>query len=184
MHYDQWRLPGEVRTPDSVTMIPSNESQALAAYAERRARLDRRHRVLWSVIYGSFHPRRRQPSRRVRETRYQSVDWHASHLLAVAIAILLLSVGDAFLTLQLMAVGAEEANPVMGLVVYRNSATFAAVKMAMTGLSVVLMVALSQYRFMRRVRVAFALYGVLALYLGLIAYEFWLLKVLGAPSIL
>ncbi len=123
------------------------------------------------MFYGSFNPRRRRSSRRLEDTNYHSIDWHASHLLAVAIAILLLSVGDAGLTLVLLEAGAEEANPVMALVVGGDTMLFAVLKMAMTGVSVILMVYLARYRFMRRVRVEIALYGILLAYGGLIGYE-------------
>lgn len=171
----------------------SNDSGALAARGfaghpgasstERRERLDRRRRVLWSVVYGSFNPRRRNPSRRTRDTRYQSVDWHASHLLLIAISILLLSVCDAFLTLRLLTDGAEEANPVMAALLERNSAAFAVMKMSMTGFSVVLMVFLARYRFMRLVRVELALYATLLAYVALVGYEVYLLKTAGLDGL-
>ena len=53
---------------------------------------------------------------------------------------------------------------------------FAAVKMAMTGISVILMVFLARYRFMRVVRVEIVLYGVLLAYLILIGYEIGMLQ--------
>jgi len=175
-------------------MAPRNESnnwvvhqlrglprQAPGVLSDRRDESDRRRRILWSVIYGSFKPRRRTPSRRLDDSRYQSVDWHASHLLAVAIAILLLSFCDAFLTLTLLDGGAQEINPVMGLVVQGDPTWFAGLKMAMTGASVVLMVCLARYRFMGLVRVEFALYAVLVAYVTLIGYEFWMLQ-LGSEA--
>jgi hypothetical protein len=178
-------------------MMPSDESRdwvvhqlrglpqpAPGILGDRRERADRRHRVFWSVVYGSFNPRRRKPSRRLGDTRFQALDWHAAHLLVVSIAILVLSVFDAFLTLVLMSIGAEEANPVMALVVHRNAAAFASLKMGMTGLSVILMVVLSKYRFMRLMRVEVALYGVLGLYLCLIAYEIWMVGMMGGLPVL
>src|SRR5882724_8260099 len=143
---------------------------------ERRARADRRHRVLWSVWYGSFSPRRRTPPRRLDDARFHSLDWHSSHLLAVAISILLLSVSDAFLTVTLLQGGANEVNPVMAALIYRSVAMFAALKMGMTGLGVLLMVFLARYRFMRLMRVEWALYGVLFAYVSLVCYEFWMIK--------
>jgi hypothetical protein len=143
---------------------------------ERRARADRRHRVWWSVWYGSFNPRRRAPPRRQDDSRFHSLDWHSSHLLAVAIGILLLSVLDAFLTMLLLQGGANEVNPVMAALIYRSVAMFAALKMGMTGLGVLLMVFLARYRFMRLVRVEWALYGVLLAYVSLVCYEFWMIK--------
>jgi hypothetical protein len=143
---------------------------------ERRARADRRHRVWWSVWYGSFNPRRRTPPRRRDDSRFHSLDWHSSHLLAVAIGILLLSVLDAFLTMLLLQGGANEVNPVMAALIYRSVAMFASLKMGMTGLGVLLMVFLARYRFMRLMRVEWALYGVLFAYVSLVCYEFWMIK--------
>jgi hypothetical protein len=143
---------------------------------ERRSRADRRHRVWWSVWYGSFNPRRRAPPRRLDDSRFHSLDWHSSHLLAVAIGILLLSVLDAFLTVLLLQGGADEVNPVMAALIYRSVAMFAVLKMGMTGLGVLMMVFLARYRFMRLVRVEWALYGVLTAYVGLICYEIWMVK--------
>ena len=143
---------------------------------EQRARADRRHRVWWSVWYGSFNPRRRTPPRRLDESRFHSLDWHSSHLLAVAIGILLLSVMDAFLTLVLLQGGAAEVNPVMAALIYRSVAMFAALKMGMTGAGVLLMVILARYRFMRLLRVEWVLYGVLIAYVTLISYEVWMVK--------
>jgi hypothetical protein len=145
------------------------------AFTERRGRADRRRRIWWAVFYGSFKPRRRRPPRRLDDSRFHSLDWHAAHLFAVAIGILLLSVADAFMTVTLLAGGAEEVNPVMALVVYKSAAVFAGVKMAMTGMGVMLMVMLARYRFMRLIRVDVVMYGVLVVYLCLLSYEFWML---------
>jgi len=143
---------------------------------ERRARADRRHRVWWSVWYGSFNPRRRTPPRRLEDSRFHSLDWHSSHLLAVAISILLLSVTDAFLTVVLLQGGADEVNPVMAALIYRSVAVFAAMKMGVTSVSIILMVILARYRFMRLLRVEWVLYAVLTGYVSLIGYEVWMLK--------
>jgi hypothetical protein len=144
---------------------------------QRRTRVDRRRRVWWSVCYGSFNPRRRTPPRRFGESRFHSLDWHAAHLLAVAIGIVLLCVLDAFLTIALLEGGAYEVNPIMAALIYRSVAAFAALKMGMTSAGVVLMVFLARYRFMRLLPVEWVLYGVLIAYASLIGYEIWMLKV-------
>ena len=143
--------------------------------SDRRNRTDRRHRVVWSIFYGSFNPRRRRPARRLNDSRFHPVDWYSAHLLAVSIGILLLSATDAFLTGILLLQGANEVNPIMAVLVYRNVATFAAFKMAMTGISIVSLVFLSRYRFMRVLRVDLVLYAVLLVYVWLIGYEIWML---------
>lgn len=160
---------------DSAWMNQASRT-AFHSTRERRGISDRRRRVWWAVCYGSFNPRRRTPPRRLDDSRFHSLDWHSSHLLAVAIGILLLSVVDAFLTLVLLQGGADEVNPIMGLFIYRSVATFAALKMAMTGASIVLMVLLARYRFMRLLRVEWVMYGLLLVYAGLIGYEVWMLK--------
>jgi Domain of unknown function (DUF5658) len=128
------------------------------------------------VLYGSFNARRRRPPRRMNDSRYHSLDWHSAHLLAVSIGILIMSVGDAALTLTLMSYGAVEVNPVMAVLVNGSPAVFAALKMAMTGISVMLLVFLARYRFLRVVRVELILYGVLAGYMILIGHEFGMLQ--------
>jgi hypothetical protein len=151
---------------------------------ERRDRIDRRSRRWWSIWYGSFNPRRRSPSRRLNDSGFHSLDWYSAHLLGAAIGILLLSVVDAFMTLMLLEGGADEVNPIMGVFVYRNVAMFAAVKMGMTGVSIICMVVLARYRFMRVLRVAWVLYGILVAYATLIGYELLLLNGPGALHIL
>jgi Domain of unknown function (DUF5658) len=144
--------------------------------SERRQRTDRRRRAWWSVLYGSFNPRRRRPARRLDDSRFHPVDWYSAHLLAVSVGILLLSATDAFLTAILLLQGADEINPVMAVLVYRSVASFAAFKMAMTGSGIVVMVFLARYRFMRTIRVELVLYAVLTVYASLIGYEIWMLK--------
>ena len=143
---------------------------------DRRNRSDRRHRLVWSVLYGSFNPRRRRPARRLHDSRFQPIDWYSAHLLAVSVGILLLSATDAFLTGILLLHGADEVNPIMAVLVYRNVATFAAFKMGMTGIGVIVMVFLARHRFMRVLRVELVLYAMLLVYVGLISYEIWMLK--------
>jgi Domain of unknown function (DUF5658) len=148
-----------------------------SAQGERRAH-DRRRRIWWSVVYGNFNPRRRRPQRRLDDFRYHSLDWHAAHLLALSIGILLLSAADAFMTVTLLSRGAIEVNPVMAAVVYRGDALFAGVKMGMTGAGVLTMVILARYRFMRVLRVELVMYAIFVGYLVLLGYETWMLRAL------
>jgi hypothetical protein len=157
-------------------MREGTEAWPPALDSDRRNRTDRRHRVFWSVLYGSFNPRRRRPARRLDDPRFHPIDWYSAHLLAVSVGIMLLSAIDAFLTGILLLHGADEINPIMAVLVYRSVAAFAAFKMAMTGASVIGLVFLSRYRFMRVLRVGLVLYAVLVVYSWLIGYEIWMLK--------
>jgi Domain of unknown function (DUF5658) len=146
--------------------------------SERRSRPDRRHRLWWSFFYGAVRPRRRRVGRRTDDGRFQPTDWHGAHLWAVSVGILILSVVDAFLTVTLMSGGAVEVNPVMAAVMGHDIGVFAVLKIAMTGVCVMLMVFLARYRFMRVVRVELLLYGVLLTYLFLVGHEFGMLRML------
>jgi hypothetical protein len=158
-------------------MMEGTAARPTAEGSDRRDRIDRRRRIIWSILYGSFNPRRRRPARRLNDSRFHPMDWYSAHLLAVSVGILLLSAADAFLTSILLLHGADEVNPIMAAVlVYRSVAVFAAIKMAMTGIGIVGLVFLSRYRFMRMLRVDLVLYAVLVVYVWLIGYEIWMLK--------
>jgi len=144
--------------------------------SDRRERTDRRNRAFWSVVYGSFNPRRRRPARRLNDSRFHPIDWYSARLLAVSVGILLFSAADAFLTSILLLHGADEINPFMAVLVYRSVAAFAAFKMAMTGTGLLVMVFLARYRFMRVIRVELVMYAVLMVYAWLIGYEILMLK--------
>lgn len=154
------------------------------AASERRSRPDRRRRFWWSLLFGGIRPRRRRPARRREDGRFHALDWHASHLWAVSIGILILSVVDAFLTMRLLSAGAVEVNPFMALFVGGNLAVFAILKMAITGVCVALMVLLAGYRFMRVLRVDVILYCILMAYVILIEHEMGMLRQLAEALIL
>lgn len=149
---------------------------------ERRTRSDRRQRIWWAFLYGSVRPRRRRVGRRTDDGRFQATDWHGAHLWAVSVGILILSVVDAFLTVTLMSGGAVEVNPFMAAVMGHDIGVFAILKIAMTGVCVMLMVFLARYRFMRVIRVELLLYGVLLTYLFLVGHEMGMLRVLADHS--
>jgi len=154
--------------------IAGEHAAVNSSSADRRSQHQRRRRHVWAVAYGSFNPRRRA-TRRSQEHHIQFVDWHDAHLLAVALGIVLLSSIDAFLTLNLLTQGAQEVNPVMEQLLYRNIAMFATVKMALTGLGVMTLVVLSRCRVFGKFRVDVGLYLTLAAYAALVFYEFSLL---------
>ena len=147
---------------------------ALPLAPDRRRRHDRRALSWRTFFQGTLTPRRRSHR---RDTEHDAiVDWHEPHLLFLAIMILLLSVTDAFLTLTLIAHGGEEANPVMAFLLERTPQLFASVKMMLTGLGIVVLVALARARVFRVVRISNIIHWCLLGYVLLIAYEAWLLR--------
>jgi hypothetical protein len=158
---------------------PLQQQQARGRHpggAERRAS-ERRQQGLRALLHGSLRPRRHGP-RRAGDRAASAIDWHHAQWLAIALLIVLCSCGDAFLTLLLVERGAREVNPVMAPLVAGSAAAFAGVKIALTGVGVVLLTQLARIRAFGRIPVGVVLYLVLAIYSALIFYEFHLL---GGP---
>lgn len=155
---------------------------ASAGWPGRRSGKDRRRSTLRALIWGSFK-RRRRSIRRSTDQRIASIDWHHPQWLAVSMLILLLSAGDAFMTLTLISLGAEEANPFMQPLVVGNGPAFALWKMGLTAFGVVTLTILAQLRTIGRLPIGVLLYGILVLYIALIGYEFWLLDYLLSHSV-
>jgi hypothetical protein len=151
------------------------QSVATAPAADRRvAESDRRALTLRTLLASGFSPRRRM-GRRAGDHELP-VDFHDPRLLVPVVAMLLLSVTDAFLTIRLMSDGAQETNPLLAFVLEEHPRMFAAVKMGLTSLGTLLLVALARARAFKIVRVSVFLYGLAAAYLALITYEAWLLS--------
>ena len=139
--------------------------------------------MCWSVLYGSFNPRRRRPPRRIDDCGFHSVDWHSAQFLAVSIGILTLNVVDALLTVTLMSAGADRDQSGDGDDLRAPSGAVRGLKMAVTGIGMVCWWRSRCYRFMRVIRVEIILYVVLLAYIVLIAHEFEMLKgITGAAS--
>lgn len=141
----------------------------------RRAGADRRRRHLHGLWTGSFQRRRIAP-RRTTDRGIASVDWHHPQWLAVSILILLLCAGDAFMTLTLISLGAQEVNPIMRPLVLGSGPAFALWKMGLTSLGVVTLVIIARLRAFGWLPIGAVLYTVLGGYIALIVYEFWLLE--------
>src|SRR5262245_45725036 len=101
--------------------------------SERRSGTERRHMTLRAYWRGALRPRR-VAGRRKHDRLYPVIDWYAPRVLAAVIAILGLCVLDGALTVILMSHGAQEANPVMALFLPHNLPWFAAVKLALTAI--------------------------------------------------
>jgi hypothetical protein len=143
-------------------------------HGERRFSVDRRRTTLRTFLQSGFTPRRRGARR--ADERHMPVDWHEPYLLALAVTILLLNVVDAFLTLALITSGANEANPFVAFILNSHPQLFALTKMGLTGVGVLILVAVARIRLFNVMRVGSLLHAVLAGYITLIAYEWWLLR--------
>lgn len=143
------------------------------AVGDRRERIERRTLTFGTILRGSVKARRRN-GRRHNDAYH--IDWHEPDLLFLSVTTVLLSVIDAFLTLTLLRHGAEEANPVLAYVLTYHPELFASVKMLLTGLGVLVLVAMARARLFRVIRVKTVLQWSLLGYVALIGYELWLLR--------
>lgn len=160
---------------DSLPNEPVAGTEAPPAFRERRVnKVDRRALTWRTVLTSGFAPRRRG-GRRAGE-RDLPVDYHEPYLLLLAVAMLILSVCDAFLTVKLLADGAEETNPLLEFVLDEHPRLFAVAKMALTGFGVVLLVAVARTKLFKIVRADVLLQLLVVAYFTLVAYEAWLVR--------
>jgi len=177
-HRDQSR---DVKKPDRgdaadtlvLGQLTGNRGPAPGVAECRRLLIDRRRRSIGGFVYGNFRPRRRDV-RRSDDHHLFLFDWHEPRVLYVALAVLLLSCTDALFTLNLILLGASEANVFMDSLLTRDVDTFLAIKISLTAGSIVLLVGLARRRFMGLFPVVRLLQLICVGYVLLIAYELWL----------
>jgi len=165
--HDQNKAPGAPVSGSRDNSVDFDEN-------ERRQNHRRNHSV-WSLLYGGFRPRRRTGRRRNDETQV-FLDWHEPRILYIALGIMLMSCTDALLTLNLLAVGAEELNLFMDGLIGRDVGEFLAVKLGLTAGGIVLLVIAAKRRFLGRVQVIRILELFFVGYVLLIAYELYLIN--------
>ncbi len=140
---------------------------------ERRDRLDRRRPSLKGFIYGLFHARRRGP-RRAENYLSHYTDWYDVKLLVLSICLLLLSCLDAAMTMRLLSFGAVELNPIMDELLKQGTKYFIGVKIAVTALCIIVLVAHNRIKLFNIIRVDIILISAVFIYLGLVTYQFYL----------
>ena len=133
---------------------------------------DDRREFSWRTVFFGFIRSRRRDTRRDNEDAPLYTDWHHPWLFFLSTGIMLLSCMDAFFTLQLLDRGAIEINPVMAVMIGQGTLAFAATKMLLTGLGILVLVFLSQTRMFNLMRTGLVLTVFFALYACLVCYEF------------
>ena len=140
---------------------------------ERRCQ-DRRRFSLQSLLGALFTLRRRR-SRRKGDHLNAYIDWYGPWPLVASVIIILLSSLDAFLTLILLNHGAVELNVLMDWLIKNDIRTFAAVKLAITGLALIILVLHFNFHIYRVLPVRYLIYALMPIYAFLIAHEINLL---------
>lgn len=137
----------------------------------QRAPEDRRQ-TSWRTVFFGFIRSRRRDQRRNDDGEVLFLDWHHPWLFFLSVGIMLLSCADAFMTLQLLQLGMVEVNPVMAAILDQGTGVFAATKLAMTGVGILMLVFLAKARFMNRMRAGLFLTVFFTFYACLACYEF------------
>lgn len=147
--------------------------------AERR----RRHASPFVSLHGLRGRRRRFRRAEDKLNPDLALDWHAPQLLGIVLGIMLLCLADAHNTLQLMQLGARELNLLMDYLIRQGVAPFVQVKLGLTALCLMLLVAHQHVALFKRFKVRHLLYIVFAFYTILIGYELMIWPGPGIPFI-
>ena len=140
---------------------------------ECRRSMDRRahapHRSFFSIRG------QRAQARRAEDAVNYYVDRYDAHLLLITLSILSLCCLDALFTLSLINAGiAYEINPVMRVAMEESVSLFLGAKFGVTAFGIMVLLTHKNFYLFRRIKVGYALYGVLFMYAVLIKYELWL----------
>lgn len=119
-----------------------NSSDAISAdanYTEKRSGKDRRRQQFPKLKYLLFSGKRAHARRYEDRHRTFYFDYYSSHIFAAIVAILLLSISDALLTLYLIENGSKELNPVMSYFLKYGPFIFMAAKYFLTSIGVIIL---------------------------------------------
>ena len=115
-----------------------------------------------------------------RESKKRScaayVDRYSWRVVLCVIGIMILSAMDAFFTLNILAKGGEELNIFMAILIEDNITKFISIKLALTGLALLLLTIHHNVKLIARFRVRHLQYMILMGYTSLIGYELHLLE--------
>lgn len=158
-------------------MFNSIKQQDVAAVAtvdeedcrRENERVDRRQKH-FSSLYHSLFKRQRQEIRRDDDGAH-IVDLHEPKLVGVVIAIILLCVTDAFMTMGILADGGKELNPLMDVLIQDNLVLFFLVKYIMTAACLIFTLAHKHFTLFKVIHGYHIIYGVFAIYSTLVIYE-------------
>lgn len=137
---------------------------------ERRSDFDRRKISYITHRYHLIGGKRKNHCRRSEPHNY-FVDWHNPVHFVVIASIMMLSVFDALMTTIILSVGGEEINFLMDWVIQKDILLFVQVKLALTGLGLILLTRYIHFRVFNLFKVSHFMLATLASYSVLIAYE-------------
>ena len=146
---------------------------------DKRAEQNRREYSMFSIWKAMSAPRRFE-GRRSGDRRFATLDRYDSGLCTMAILLVLMSITDSVFTLTLIARGGSEVNPFMNYMLQHSVSLFMAVKMALTAIPALVLVATHNLMLFNKIRARSVLAAMVGMYTGLIIYEIGLLKMSAA----
>lgn len=162
----------------------AKQAQAVKATAarDRRGSGERRSmRGAFRLSASKDGLRRRTGRREADLHRGFYTDKHDAPLLLTAMCVLLFAALDAILTLQLIAYGATELNPLMRMLIEVDVYLFAWFKMAVTAVVLIIVVSHANHRLFGLWRTRSVLQFALWAYVVLVAYQLTLLSLVVKP---
>ena len=153
--------------------MDKEQQQIEFAIAEQRQ--GQRRQTSWQTFHGTLTKNRRKLARRDGDDLDAYIDWYGHLPLIAAVTIILLCFADAFLTTVLISQGAVELNVLMDWLIQRDIHLFAIVKMAVTGVALVVLVMHFNFRIYRYIAVRYVLYALVPIYSLLIYHELTML---------
>ena len=141
-------------------MTPTTKQSGNRTNEQRQG--ERRHASL-QTFWGALSHQRRRLMRRTDDQVNNYIDWYGHWPLAATFTIILLCFADAFLTIVLLSKGAVELNILMDWLIQHDVHTFAVVKMATTGIALIVLVMHFNFRIYRFILVHGRMIGPTAL---------------------
>lgn len=146
------------------------QKKAPLEFVEDQRAIDRRT-TSWVTLHGALFKVRRKHFRRKQDQINNYLDWHGCKSLIATLLIILLCFADAFLTTVLLGKGAVEVNILMDWLIQKDIRLFTVVKMAVTGVALLILVMHFNFKIYKYIQVRYLIYVLIPLYVILIIHE-------------
>ena len=153
------------------TLEPVLSQEYIRVIRKQDRRVDHR-RAMW---YSLFKRRRSGARRDMEKGQHYYIDIHEPRLFYLALALCLLSVSDAFLTLRLLEIGSEELNPFLNYFLMLDVRLFFAVKFSITTFCILFLVMHKNFVLFNRISGLQVMLVSIVCYSALVCYEIALL---------
>jgi hypothetical protein len=159
------------------TSTDTDQDPERAPLVERRGLPDRRNRPTspWDVFLG--RRRRRYYRRATDDRRHVFVDRSSAWVFLLILLLLIMTIADGLITLDLLETGCEEANPLMRYLIEHGHMAFLLGKYILTAIGLPFLIAFKNHRLFRTgFRVGYLIPVFVSLYFLLLYYQVGLIR--------